>query len=131
MESTYTTVRFSGATSIELHTCATKANVILTLFKKGGASIQTPNLTFVSGESSRLNTPIIRGMAMIDSRGFDNNVGVFVDGVYVSGWVKNAFDEDAPDFAQIFQSDLNSFRPVASIVGIPRRRVGLTARFRF
>jgi iron complex outermembrane receptor protein len=46
---------------------------------------QTPNLTFVSGESGRLNTPIIRGMAMIDSRGFDNNVGVFVDGVYVSG----------------------------------------------
>jgi hypothetical protein len=44
---------------------------------------------------------------------------------------KNAFDEDAPDFAQIFQSDLNSFRPVASIVGIPRRRIGLTARFRF
>lgn len=46
---------------------------------------QTPNLTFVSGESGRLNTPVIRGMALIDSRGFDNNVGVFVDGVFVSG----------------------------------------------
>jgi iron complex outermembrane receptor protein len=46
---------------------------------------QVPNMTFISGESGRLNTPVIRGMALIDSRGFDNNVGVFIDGVYVSG----------------------------------------------
>lgn len=46
---------------------------------------QTPNMTFVSGESGRLNSPVIRGMALIDSRGFDNNVGVFLDGVFVSG----------------------------------------------
>jgi iron complex outermembrane receptor protein len=46
---------------------------------------QVPNMTFISGEAGRLNTPVIRGMALIDSRGFDNNVGVFIDGVYVSG----------------------------------------------
>jgi iron complex outermembrane receptor protein len=57
----------------------------LNLVRLGDVANQTPNLTFVSGESGRLNTPIIRGIAMIDSRGFDNNVGVFVDGVYVSG----------------------------------------------
>jgi hypothetical protein len=40
-------------------------------------------------------------------------------------------DKTVAELAQIFQSDLNSFLPVATIVGIPRRRVGLTARFRF
>jgi iron complex outermembrane receptor protein len=59
------------------------------------------------------------------------SAGVSGESFDVTLWIKNAFDEDAPDFAQIFQSDLNSFRPVASIVGIPRRRIGLTARFRF
>tara|TARA_R110002110_G_scaffold303525_1_gene517601 strand:- start:19714 stop:22308 length:2595 start_codon:yes stop_codon:yes gene_type:complete len=57
----------------------------LDVVRLSDVAAQTPNLTFVSGESGRLNTPVIRGMALIDSRGFDNNVGVFVDGVYVSG----------------------------------------------
>jgi iron complex outermembrane receptor protein len=28
---------------------------------------------------------VIRGLGIIDSRGFDNNVGVFIDGVFMSG----------------------------------------------
>ncbi|MEH6548853.1 MAG: TonB-dependent receptor [Pseudomonadales bacterium] len=57
----------------------------LNVYKFSDLASQVPNLTFVRGESGRLNTPIIRGMALIDSRGFDNNVGVFIDGVFVSG----------------------------------------------
>jgi iron complex outermembrane receptor protein len=45
----------------------------------------TPNLTFDSGESGRQATPVIRGMSLIDTRGFDNSVGVFIDGIFVSG----------------------------------------------
>jgi iron complex outermembrane receptor protein len=45
----------------------------------------TPNLTFEAGETGRRQTPVIRGLGVIDSRGFDNNVGVFLDGVFMSG----------------------------------------------
>ena len=45
----------------------------------------TSNMTFNSSENGRLNIPVIRGMGMIDTRGFDNNVSIFVDGVFVSG----------------------------------------------
>ncbi len=45
----------------------------------------TSNMTFSESESGRINTPTIRGMSMIDTRGFDNNVSVFIDGVFVSG----------------------------------------------
>jgi len=42
----------------------------------------TSNMTFNSSENGRLNIPVIRGMGMIDTRGFDNNVSIFVDGVF-------------------------------------------------
>jgi len=45
----------------------------------------TSNMTFYSSENGRLHIPVIRGMGMIDTRGFDNNVGIFVDGAFVSG----------------------------------------------
>ena len=45
----------------------------------------TSNMTFNSSENGRLNIPVIRGMGMIDTRGFDNNVSIFLDGVFVSG----------------------------------------------
>jgi len=45
----------------------------------------TSNMTFLSSENGRLNIPVIRGMGMIDTRGFDNNVSIFLDGVFVSG----------------------------------------------
>lgn len=45
----------------------------------------TSNLTFVAGESGRAATPTIRGIGLIDGRGFDNPVGVFIDGIFVSG----------------------------------------------
>jgi len=45
----------------------------------------TPNLTFEGGPDGRRQSPVIRGLGIIDSRGFDNNVGVFVDGVFISG----------------------------------------------
>ncbi len=45
----------------------------------------TSNMTFSSSESSRLHVPVIRGMGMIDTRGFDNNVSIFVDGAFISG----------------------------------------------
>jgi iron complex outermembrane receptor protein len=45
----------------------------------------TPNLTFESGEGGRRSTPVIRGISTIDTRAFDNSVGIFIDGVFVSG----------------------------------------------
>lgn len=45
----------------------------------------TSNMTFNSSESGRQPIPVIRGMGMIDTRGFDNNVSVFIDGAFVSG----------------------------------------------
>jgi iron complex outermembrane receptor protein len=45
----------------------------------------TSNMTFNSSESGRQPIPVIRGMGMIDTRGFDNNVSIFVDGAFVSG----------------------------------------------
>jgi iron complex outermembrane receptor protein len=44
-----------------------------------------PNMTFEGGETGRRSTPVVRGLGLIDVRGFDNNVGVFIDGVFVSG----------------------------------------------
>jgi iron complex outermembrane recepter protein len=45
----------------------------------------TPNMTFASGVNGRLAVPVIRGIGLIDARGFDNAVGIFVDGIFVSG----------------------------------------------
>ena len=45
----------------------------------------TPNMTFEAGETGRRQTPVLRGLGVIDARGFDNNVGVFIDGVFMSG----------------------------------------------
>lgn len=45
----------------------------------------TSNMTFNSSESGRQPIPVIRGMGMIDTRGFDNNVSLFIDGAFVSG----------------------------------------------
>ena len=44
----------------------------------------TPNLTFYQGRGGNLSAPIIRGLAPQSTTTFDNNVGVFLDGVYVS-----------------------------------------------
>ena len=45
----------------------------------------TPNLTFTTDNSGRSNVPTIRGIGLVDARGFDNPVGVFIDGIFVSG----------------------------------------------
>ncbi len=45
----------------------------------------TPNLTFTTDNSGRSNIPTIRGIGLVDARGFDNPVGVFIDGIFVSG----------------------------------------------
>lgn len=45
----------------------------------------TPNLTFSSGDNGRAAVPVVRGIGLIDGRGFDNAVGIFIDGIFVSG----------------------------------------------
>ena len=45
----------------------------------------TPNLTFTTDNSGRSAVPTIRGIGLVDARGFDNPVGVFIDGIFVSG----------------------------------------------
>lgn len=45
----------------------------------------TPNMTFEAGEAGRRSTPVIRGVSTIETRAFDNAVGVFIDGIFVSG----------------------------------------------
>jgi iron complex outermembrane receptor protein len=49
----------------------------------------TSNLTFTTENSGRNNVPTIRGIGLIDARGFDNPVGVFIDGIFVSGRASN------------------------------------------
>lgn len=44
----------------------------------------TPGLTFSNLQGEQLPAPVIRGVAPIDIFG-ENNVGIFIDGVYVSG----------------------------------------------
>jgi iron complex outermembrane recepter protein len=44
-----------------------------------------PNLTFEAGPDGRRAAPTLRGIGLIDTRGFDNAVGVFIDGVYIAG----------------------------------------------
>ncbi len=44
----------------------------------------TPNLTFTQGPVGRRAVPVLRGIGLIDTLGFDNHVGLFIDGVYVS-----------------------------------------------
>ena len=44
----------------------------------------TANLTFTQGPVGRRAVPVLRGIGLIDSFGFDNHVGLFIDGVYVS-----------------------------------------------
>ena len=44
----------------------------------------TTNLTFTQGPVGRRAAPVIRGIGLIDTLGFDNHVGLFVDGVYMS-----------------------------------------------
>ena len=45
----------------------------------------TPNLTFTAGTDGRAAVPVIRGIGLIDGRGFDNAVGLFIDGIFFSG----------------------------------------------
>lgn len=45
----------------------------------------TPNLTFNAGVNGRTSVPVIRGIGLIDGRGFDNAAGIFIDGIFVSG----------------------------------------------
>lgn len=45
----------------------------------------TPNLTFTAGADGRAAVPVIRGLGLIDGRGFDNPVGLFIDGIFFSG----------------------------------------------
>jgi len=44
----------------------------------------TPNFTFESGPSARRNVPTLRGLGAPDLANENNNVGVFIDGIYVS-----------------------------------------------
>ena len=71
-------------------------------------------------------------LAWVPSRTIANvNVGVVGDSFGLTLWVKNVFNEDAPEFAQNFSTDFNSVRPTSTIVGIPQRRYGITARYNF
>ena len=44
----------------------------------------TPGLTFQTFNGGGLGSPVIRGLAQTDIASFDNNVGIFLDGVFVN-----------------------------------------------
>ncbi|WP_174284803.1 TonB-dependent receptor [Sphingomonas bacterium] len=44
----------------------------------------TPGLTYNAGNAGGLGAPVIRGVTNVTTTTFDNNVGVFLDGVYLS-----------------------------------------------
>jgi len=60
-----------------------------TLTRAGASSLAdiahlTPGLTFNQGNAGGLASPTIRGVSTTTTTTFDNNVGVFLDGVYLS-----------------------------------------------
>lgn len=59
----------------------------------------TPGLTFQSFNGGGLGSPTLRGMSQTDIASANNNVGVFLDGVYVSG--KNNIDLALLDLERI------------------------------
>jgi iron complex outermembrane receptor protein len=59
----------------------------------------TPGLSFNSGNAGGLAAPTLRGVTNITTTTFDNNVGVFLDGVYLSG--KSNLDIDLFNLARV------------------------------
>lgn len=59
----------------------------------------TPGLSFQSFNGGALGSPVIRGMSQTDIASANNNVGVFLDGVYISG--KNNIDLTLLDLARV------------------------------
>ncbi|GFM27480.1 TonB-dependent receptor [Novosphingobium sp. PY1] len=75
-----------------------------TLTRAGAQSLDdvarlTPGLTFNSGNAGGLAAPTMRGITNITSTTFDNNVGVFLDGVYMSS--KSNLDIDLYNLARV------------------------------
>ncbi|WP_232491446.1 TonB-dependent receptor [Novosphingobium kaempferiae] len=74
------------------------------LVKAGAQSLDdvvrmTPGVTFNSGNAGGLAAPAMRGVTNITSTTFDNNVGVFLDGVYLSA--KSNLDIDLFNLARV------------------------------
>lgn len=74
------------------------------LVKAGAQSLDdvvrmTPGVTFNSGNAGGLAAPAMRGITNITSTTFDNNVGVFLDGVYLSA--KSNLDIDLFNLARV------------------------------
>lgn len=59
----------------------------------------TPGLSLNSGNAGGLASPTLRGVTNITTTTFDNNVGVFLDGVYLSG--KSNLDIDLFNLARV------------------------------
>jgi iron complex outermembrane receptor protein len=59
----------------------------------------TPGLTFNTGNAGGLAAPTLRGVTNITTTTFDNNVGVFLDGVYLSA--KSNLDIDLFNLARV------------------------------
>ena len=59
----------------------------------------TPNLTFTQDSAGTLNVPVMRGLASVDARSFDNATGLFIDGYYVSG--RTAITVEMFDIARV------------------------------
>jgi len=59
----------------------------------------TPGLTFNAGNAGGLAAPSLRGVTNITTTTFDNNVGVFLDGVYLSA--KSNLDIDLFNLARV------------------------------
>jgi iron complex outermembrane receptor protein len=75
-----------------------------TLVRSGAQSLDdvvrlTPGVTFNSGNAGGLAAPAMRGITNITSTTFDNNVGVFLDGVYLSA--KSNLDIDLFNLARV------------------------------
>ena len=59
----------------------------------------TPGLSFNAGNAGGLAAPTLRGVTNVTTTTFDNNVGVFLDGVYLSG--KSNLDIDLFNLARV------------------------------
>jgi iron complex outermembrane receptor protein len=81
----------------------------------------TTNISYISLEAARTPLPVIRGLGVDDVRGFDYTVGVFVDGVFISGRASQnveMLDLERVEVIKGPQSALYGRRTFAGVVSI-------------
>ncbi len=86
---------------VPLSVTALTANTLKnsTVQQLSDVALLTPGLTFLDFNVGALSTPVIRGLAQSNTQGRENNVGMFLDGVYLPS--RNNIDLELLDLARV------------------------------